>query len=49
MKTHTDTHPVKLTTNEARAARRVKGMPLVLGISTAAAIIIAMICFAVFT
>lgn len=38
-----------LTTNEARAGRRVKGMPLVLGISTLAAITVcaaAMIYFA---
>jgi len=44
---HTDNSPAELTTNEARSARRVKGMTLVLGISMTA-VILGVILFMLF-
>ncbi len=45
--THTDADPAELTTTEARSAKRVKGMTLVLGISMAA-VILGIILFMLF-
>ena len=45
--THKDDDPAILTTTEARSAKRVKGMPLVLGVSLAA-VILGVILFMLF-
>jgi len=45
--THTDNDPAVLTTTEARSAKPVKGMTLVLGISMTA-VILGVILFMVF-
>jgi hypothetical protein len=48
MKTHSPDKAAKLTPNEARAGRRVKGMPVVLGLSIAAAIAVGLISLVAF-
>ena len=48
MKTHSPDKAAKLTPNEARAGRRVKGMPYVLSISLVAIIIGSVIALAAF-
>jgi hypothetical protein len=46
--THTNLDPAELTPREARAAKPVKGMPYVLGISIAAVVILFAITLAIF-
>jgi hypothetical protein len=43
--THTPNDPAELTPREARAAKPVKGMPIVLGASTAAVVILFLVAF----
>jgi len=45
---HTENKPAKLSAREATAAKPVKGMPLVLGISITAVVILFVVVLAMF-
>jgi len=47
-KKHTPTSPAKLDPKEARAGKPVKGMPVVLGVSILAVVIIFAVVLAIF-